>query len=82
MRERMSATVDGKMEGNKIAVKLSHSLDPAMYNQPLTLRTSVPSSWKKATITQGDKTQQVVVKNGVIIYDVMPNKGDAVIVNK
>lgn len=82
MRERMSASVDGKMEGNKISVTLTHSLDPTMYNQPLTLRTSVPSSWKKAIITQGGKTRQVTVKNGVVIYDLMPNKGEAVIVNK
>ena len=82
MRERMSANVDSKMDGNKISVDLTHSLDKSMYDQPLTLRTSVPASWKKVTVKQGDHVQQVTAKNGVIIYDLMPNEGTAVIINK
>jgi hypothetical protein len=82
MRERMSANVDSKMDGNKISVDLTHSLDRQMYDEPLTLRTSVPASWKKVTITQGDKVQHITVNNGAIVYDLMPDGGTAVIVNK
>lgn len=82
MHERMSAKVDSKMDGNRISVELTHPLDPAMYDQPLTMRTAVPSSWKKATVKQGGKVQIVGVKEGSITYDLMPNKGAAVIVNK
>jgi peptidoglycan/xylan/chitin deacetylase (PgdA/CDA1 family) len=82
MRERINASVDNKMDGDKISVTLTHSLDRTMYDQPLTLRTAVPASWKNVTIKQGDKTQQVTVKNGAIVYDLIPNKGAAVIANK
>jgi peptidoglycan/xylan/chitin deacetylase (PgdA/CDA1 family) len=74
MRERMSATVNSKMDGKKILVELTHSLDKSMYDHPLTLKTDVPSSWKKATVQQGNKTRKVPVKNGSITYDLMPNK--------
>jgi hypothetical protein len=79
MRERMNAKVDGKMDGDKISVELTHTLDQTMYNQPLTLRTSVPSSWKKVTIKQGDKVQEAIVKDGAVLYDLLPNGGTAMI---
>jgi hypothetical protein len=82
MRERMNAKVNSNIEGNKISVDLTHSLDKSMYNQPLTLRTAVPASWKKAMIRQGDKVQQVSVKDGTVLYDLLPNEGTAEIVNK
>jgi hypothetical protein len=53
-----------------------------MYDQPLTLRTSVPASWRKVTVKQGNMVQQVTAKNGAVVYDLMPNQGTAVIVNK
>lgn len=77
MRERMSANVDSKMDGGKIEVTLTHSLDQFMYDQPLTLRTAVPPSWKKVTIKQGNRVQQVAARNGVVLYDLTPNKGTA-----
>ena len=82
MRERMNAKVNTIMKGNNIEVDLTHSLDKSMYNLPLTLRTMVPASWTKATVKQGDKTRNVTVKNGAIIYDLDPGKGVAVISGK
>jgi len=82
MRERMNAKVNSKMQGDKISVDLTHSLDQSMYDQPLTLRTALPASWKKATVKQGDKVQQVSVKNGAIVYNLVPNQGVALIEKK
>ena len=79
MRERVNGKAEGKMNGNKIVVDVTHSLDRSMYNLPLTLRTSVPSSWKNVTIKQGDDIQKVAVKNGKILYNLTPNAGEAVI---
>jgi peptidoglycan/xylan/chitin deacetylase (PgdA/CDA1 family) len=79
MHERMNAKVDSKTEGNKIVVELTHTLDKTMYNHPLTLRTKVPSSWKKARIKQGAEDEEVAVKNGFVLYNLLPNKGIAVI---
>ena len=79
MRDRVNGKAEGKMNGNKIVVDVTHSLDRSMYNLPLTLRTSVPSSWKNVTIKQGDNIQKVAVKNGKILYNLTPNAGEAVI---
>ena len=78
----MNAKVNTMMKGNNIEVDLTHSLDKSMYNLPLTLRTMVPASWTKATVKQGDKTSNVTVKNGAIVYDLDPGKGIAVISGK
>ena len=79
MRERMNAQVNSKMDGNKISVTLTHSLDKSMYDHPLTLQTIVPTSWKKASVKQGNKTQKVPVNNGSITYNLMPNGEEAII---
>jgi len=77
MRERMSASVKSEMVGKKINIELTHSLDQSMYDLPLTLRTAIPASWKKASVKQGNKTQDVSVNNGFILYQLEPNKGVA-----
>jgi hypothetical protein len=81
MRERMHAKVDAKEEGETIIVDLTHSLDTAMYDLPLTLRTYVPSGWKKVLVKQGDKTQSVEVekneKGTYVLYQLRPNAGAA-----
>jgi len=82
MRERMSASVKSEMVGKKINIELTHSLDQSMYDLPLTLRTAVPASWKKASVKQGSKTQDVSVNNGFILYQLEPNKGVAEISGK
>ena len=86
IRERMNGTVQGKMSGKKITVDLTHTLDESMYDLPLTLRTSVPASWKNAVVKQGDKVQNVQVskndKGSYILYQLIPNKGTAEISSK
>lgn len=77
MRERMNGSVKSKMSGKKINVELTHTLDNAMYDIPLTLSTIVPGSWKKAVIKHGGKVQEVTVNNGKILYELSPNKGVA-----
>ena len=86
MRERMNASVDGKMRGDKIVVQVKHSLDSLMYDLPLTAKTVVPSSWKSAVVVQGAKKQTVPVSkegsDSFIVYEVLPNGGEAVIGGK
>lgn len=81
MRERMNAEVKVTEAKNKFKIDLTHSIDKSMYNLPLTLKTTVPSGWKKASVNQGGKTQTVPVinKNGghYILYQLTPNKGTA-----
>jgi peptidoglycan/xylan/chitin deacetylase (PgdA/CDA1 family) len=83
MRERVNGTVKVGESKNAITVNLTHSLDTKMYNLPLTLRTNVPSGWKNVTVKQGNKVQKVSVQNidgnHTILYQLVPNEGEAVI---
>lgn len=77
MRERESAKLQSNQQNGKIQVTLNHPLDKTMYNIPLTLKTYVPTSWKKARIQQGKYNQQATpVKDKLgsyILYRAYPN---------
>lgn len=85
MKERMSSTVDAKMDGNRISVSLKHSLDK-LYNLPLTMKTYVPSKWKSVTVKQGSNAETVSVKKdssgSYVLYQLEPNKDAAVLSGK
>ncbi|MEO7211620.1 polysaccharide deacetylase family protein [Mucilaginibacter sp.] len=60
IRERQSASVKATSTNVGITVSLSHPLNKAMYNLPLSLKTYVPAGWKKVRVSQGTKTSTVV----------------------
>jgi len=78
-RERMNAKVTVNQAGNKIMIGLTHSLDPKMYNERLTLKTYVPQEWKNVSVKQQGQEQQVATakddKGIYILYQAFPNKG-------
>lgn len=55
IRERMNAEVESIREGDKITVTLRHSLDPELYDLPLTIKTYVPSNWENIKVKWRDK---------------------------
>jgi peptidoglycan/xylan/chitin deacetylase (PgdA/CDA1 family) len=85
MREREAAKVNSDQKGAKINVTLTHSLDKSMYYLPLTLKTYVPASWKKAKIQQGKHTHSATVekddKGSYVLYRAEPN-GAAIALSK
>jgi hypothetical protein len=76
MRERQNATVRTAPDGPGLRVTLTHTLDAALYDQPLTLRTAVPAAWTHATISQGSTTVTKRVerddRGAFVIYDAVP----------
>jgi peptidoglycan/xylan/chitin deacetylase (PgdA/CDA1 family) len=60
LRERQSAKVSTSSNKERITVTLTHPLNKAMYNLPLTLKTVVPAGWKTVKISQGSGTRTVV----------------------
>ncbi|QIF01534.1 polysaccharide deacetylase family protein [Roseimicrobium sp. ORNL1] len=56
-----------------IRLQLSTKADPKLYDQTLTLVTTVPSSWKKCSVTQGTQKVTVPVSNGTARYDALPS---------
>lgn len=79
MRERMNATANSNHNKDIISIELTHTLDPSMYDLPLTLKTYVPRDWNQVKLRQGEKTLTVntaVDDNGrFVIYQLSPNKG-------
>ena len=73
MREREHTKVQSTESKGKIEIVLTGDLDRNVYNIPLTLKTYVPSSWKKAAIQTGNtKLKKSIledVKGHYILYD-------------
>lgn len=84
VRERMGAMVDGRSSDNKITVKLTESLDKKMYNEPLTLKTYVPTGWNKVEVrTPGSSKEFQTQKdqNGTfVLYQALPDGGNIEII--
>lgn len=80
-RERMASTVTAKRAAETIEVAVTHSLNPKLYNLPLTARTTVPAEWTTVEIRQGNATRTVpVTRDGgraYVVYRVTPNGGVA-----
>ncbi|HLX93973.1 MAG TPA: polysaccharide deacetylase family protein [Puia sp.] len=83
MREREHARVSTKKDNGTFQVSLTHSLDKKMYDLPLTLKTYIPATWSKATVSQGKITQPLEVqrdeKGNFVLYQVKPNDATAVL---
>jgi len=79
VRERMNSKVKVDHQKNRILITLTHSLDPIMYDVPLTLKTYVSPNWKNVLVKQKAKQQRVQTEkdaNGIyILYQAIPNKG-------
>jgi hypothetical protein len=80
-RERMASKVTTTQAGDSIEVAVNHSLDPRLYDLPLTARTSVPGQWTSAQVTQGNVTRTVPVHreggNSYVMFRITPNAGVA-----
>lgn len=62
---------------DKIELTLTSQADPKLYDQPLTLITPVPASWRKCLVTQGTRKATVDAANGAVRYEAVP-KGDTI----
>jgi peptidoglycan/xylan/chitin deacetylase (PgdA/CDA1 family) len=83
MRERMQGEVEPVMEKGRISVVLTHSLDPALYDLPLTLYTVIPERWEHIRVSQGGRDLDFETGSDqsgkYIIYQAMPNQDPVII---
>ena len=63
--------------GDAIEVSVTHSLDPKLYDLPLTARTTIPADWRVVRFRQGDQVRWLPIhrEKGAtfIIYRIVPN---------
>jgi peptidoglycan/xylan/chitin deacetylase (PgdA/CDA1 family) len=80
IRERMNTTFKSTINGGKIMVNLTHSLDRTMYDLPLTLKTYVSSKWKEVQVKQGTERKSTLTQQDAgrryVLYQAYPNAGD------
>ncbi len=79
VRERMHAQVNSGIKNNKIAIHLTQTLDNQLYNEPLTLKTYIPSEWKKVKLKINKKKREVKIRQDeygkFILYEAVPDEG-------
>lgn len=57
---------------DQITVQLTSPADPALYDLPLTLSTTVPADWREVQVKQGSTEVKVPVKDGLVQYAALP----------
>jgi hypothetical protein len=76
-RERMSSTVSSKRAGNSIEITVRHSLDPKLYDLPLTAKTAVPADWSVVHFRQGSEERWLPVyrqgNENYVLYRIIPD---------
>ncbi|MDD2310752.1 MAG: polysaccharide deacetylase family protein, partial [Desulfuromonadaceae bacterium] len=80
IKERDAATVSVSTQtSDMITLNLTDTLDDAIFDYPLTLRSEVPTSWTSVKVQQGTTvTAHLPVTEGsswVVYYDATPDKG-------
>lgn len=81
MREKLASEPLEVISENSSEIKLNltNSLAPGIYNEPLTIRSSVPSDWFEVRVQQGESISVVqrTIEEGetVVYYSAIPNKG-------
>ena len=80
IKERSSATLSVySSSSDQMVLSLTDSLDDAIYNQPLTLRSEVPSGWTSVKIEQGSSSIEVPSTvegtTRVVYYNALPDRG-------
>ena len=78
--ERETAEVKALEAGsNRIRISLTAKTDPTLYDEPLTLTTKVPASWKNCAVTQRQSKTSVSVKDGAVQYSAVPGAGEIIL---
>tara|TARA_R100000027_G_scaffold2734_4_gene2662 strand:+ start:2995 stop:4035 length:1041 start_codon:yes stop_codon:yes gene_type:complete len=72
--EREAASISVlQADEESIELELSASVDPVLYDYPLTLITQVPNAWTECRIIQGEVISQATPSDGKLTYDAFPN---------
>jgi hypothetical protein len=80
IEERDSAEVTVlEADGDQIRLALTSDKDPVLYDEPLTLITTVPSHWDNCLVAQDGTSAGFNVKNGKVMYNAIPGKGEIVL---
>jgi len=79
-RERISATLSVLSSSrDQVMLSVTDAWDEDLYEDPLTIRSRVPSSWRTVIVEQGDRSVEKQStwdgESRVIYYDTIPDRG-------
>ncbi len=60
----------------KLVFSITDNLPDDKFNFPLTIEVKVPSDWKKVTVKQKGPKTEIIVSEGKIIINAIPDKGN------
>lgn len=83
IRERKATKIEGTVEANQISIKLTTSLDPSVYNVPITLKTYIPEAWSDIAFSDPAIPFSIAsdVKGKYVTYTVPPASHKIVLQN-
>jgi hypothetical protein len=77
IRERRHGTVSSFQDGDAISIVLRNDLTDLSYDLPLTLKTSVPKTWRRVGVQQGERMMHIAAVEAkdehYALYQAMPN---------
>lgn len=84
IRERNAASVaETSTTNDSITIQVTHNLDNAIYNYPITLRRPLPPNWPGAAVSQNNNSIPAQFTNlnstNFVTFDVVPNGGDVLL---
>lgn len=74
-----------KVSNQEVIFSITHSLDKTVYNEPLTIKATIPSSWKKIKLlhNQNEINYTIAQSNSkkyrYIVFTIPPNQGSVTI---
>lgn len=77
-RDTATLTVTSATE-NEIRMTLTDLMDDTLFSERLTIKVAVDETWGGVVATQGGKTLNATVKNGVVMVDAAPDAGEIVL---
>lgn len=75
IREKLAAQVATKTTDHSIEITLTELYDPLFTTLPLTLKTTVPASWKRVKVEQKGSAILRDATDGSVLYEAIPNAG-------
>lgn len=84
IRERNAVSVqESSNRGTSMTLRVTDTLDDAIYNLPVTLRRPLPPGWPAASVSQNGRTvaAAVVTVNSLTytVFDAVPDAGDVIL---
>lgn len=72
--EKQNASLSVEGDEKLVKVKLTDTLDNKKFDMPLTVKVSAPSDATSASVTVNGKKQTVEIKEGYVIFNLIPDK--------